>query len=114
MISTIGVATVPVGRVDVQIDVGVYPQAAFLHVAVRDVQIGQQQLQLGQIRFGLFGRADIRVADDLQQRRARAIQVDAAVRLAGRFIVHTLAGVIFQVSADDADSPRLRKRPLDR
>ena len=45
--STIGVATLPCGRVDVQVDVGVDPQAAFLHVAVGDAEVGQQQLQLG-------------------------------------------------------------------
>ena len=36
----------PVGRVDVQVDVGVDAQAPFLHVAVGDAQIGEQQLQL--------------------------------------------------------------------
>ena len=67
-----------------QVDVGVDPQAAFLHVAVGDAQVVQQQLQLGEIGLGLGGRAQVGLADDLQQRRAGAVQVDAAVGLAGR------------------------------
>ena len=53
LISTIGVATVPVGRVDVQVDVGVDAQAPFLHVAVGDAEVGEQQLQLVEIRLAL-------------------------------------------------------------
>ena len=112
--STIGVATLPSRRVDVQIDVGVDPQAALLHVAVGDAEVGQQQLQFGQIGLGFGGRAQVGLADDFQQRRAGAIQVDAAVGLAGRFVVHALAGVFLQVGADDADPLRLRTRPWDR
>ena len=44
LISTIGVATLPVGRVDVQIDVGVDPQASLLHVAIGNAEIREQQL----------------------------------------------------------------------
>ena len=82
--STIGVATLPVGRVDVQVDVGVDPQAAFLHVAVGNAQIGEQQLQLGEIGLGFGRRTHVGLADDFQQRRAGAIQIDAAVGLAGQ------------------------------
>ena len=53
--STIGVATLPSGVSDVQVDVGIDAQAAFLHVAVGDAQVGEQQLQLGEIRLGLGG-----------------------------------------------------------
>ena len=109
--STIGVATRPVGRVDVQVDVGVDPQAAFLHVAVGDAEVVQQQFQLGQIGLGLGRRAHVGLADDFQERRAGPVQVDAAVGLAGHFVVHALAGVFFQVGADDAD-PLGRKLAL--
>ena len=78
--STMGVAILrPSGRVDVQVDVGVDPQAPFLHVAVGDAQVVQQQLQLGEISLGLGGRTEVGLADDLQQRRAGPVQVDAAV-----------------------------------
>ena len=109
--STIGVATRARGRVDVQVDVGIDPQAAFLHVAVGDAEIIQQQFQFGEIGLGLGGRAHVGLADDFQQRRAGAVQVDAAVGLAGRLVVHALAGVFFEMGADDAD-PLGRKRPL--
>ena len=55
LISTIGVATWPPGVIDVQVDVGVDPQAAFLHVAIGDAQVGEQQLQLAEIGLGLRG-----------------------------------------------------------
>ena len=60
----------PCGRVDVQVDVGVHPQAAFLHVAVGNPQVVQQELQLGEVGFGLGGRAHVGLADDFQQRHA--------------------------------------------
>ena len=105
--STIGVATVrPSSACDVQIDVGVAAQAALLHVAVGDSEIGEQQFQLVEIGVGLGPRAQIGLGDDFQQRRAGAVQVDAAVAAAARFVVHVLAGVFFEVGADDADPLR--------
>ncbi len=86
-----------VRRVDVQIDIGVDAQASLLHVAIGNAQVGQQQLELGQIGLGFGGRAHVGLADDLQQRRAGPIQIDAAVGLAGQLVVHALAGVFFQV-----------------
>ena len=109
--STIGVADAARGRVDVQVDVGIDPQAAFLHVAVGDAEVVQQQFQLGEIGLGLGRRAHVGLADDFQERRAGAVQVDAAVGLAGHFVVHALAGVFFEVGADDAD-PLGRKLAL--
>ena len=105
--STIGVAIVARRGVDVQIDVGVDAQAAFLHVAVGDAQVGEQQLELGQIGLGFGRRAHVGLADDFQQRRAGPVQIDAAVGLAGQLVVHALAGVFFQVGPDDADPLRL-------
>ena len=105
--STIGVAILPGRRVDMQVDVGIDAQAPFLHVAVGYAEIRQQQLQLVEIGLGLGRRTHVGLADDFQQRRAGAVQIDAAVGLAGRFVVHALAGVFFQVGADDADSLRL-------
>ena len=56
-------------RVDVQVHVGVDPQAALLHVAVGDAEVGQQQLQLAEKCLGLGRAAQIGLRDDFQQRR---------------------------------------------
>ncbi len=108
--STMGVAAAR-GRVDVQVDVGIHPQAPFLHVAVGDAQVVQQEFQLREIGLGLGRRAHVGLADDFQERRAGPVQVDAAVGLARRLVVHALAGVFFEVGADDAN-PLGRKFPL--
>ncbi len=107
-----GVATV--GRVDVQVDVGVDAQAALLHVAVGNAQIVQQQLQLGEVGLGLGGRAEVGLADDFQKRRAGPIQIDAAVGLAGHLVVHAFAGVFFEMGPDDADALARQTGPLSR
>src|SRR3546814_10647477 len=59
-------------------------------------------MQLLQIRDGVGGRADIRLGDDFDQRRAGTVEVDA--RLADMAFVHRLAGVFFHVRARDADA----------
>ncbi len=51
-----------------------------------------------------LGRADVRLGDDLQQRCAGAVEVDAAHAV--EVFVQALAGVLFQVRAGDADAPR--------
>ena len=59
-----------------------------------------------------FASAELRMSgsrDDFQQRRAGAVQVDEAVGLAGGFVVQALAGVFFQMGADDADALRLER-----
>jgi hypothetical protein len=48
---------------------------------------------------GLLGRAHVGLGDDLQQRRAGAVQVDA--RLAVEVLVQALAGVFLQVGAGE-------------
>ena len=87
-----------------QVDVGVHAQAALLHIAVGNAEIVQQQFQLGQICLGLGGRTQIGLADDFQKRRARPVQVDAAVGLARHFVVHAFSGVFLEMCADDADA----------
>ena len=62
--------------VDVQVDVGIDPQASLLHVAVGNAEIVKQQFQFGEIRLGLFRRSQVGLADDFQKRRAGPIQVD--------------------------------------
>ena len=105
--STIGVAIGwRAGRVDMQIDIGIDPQAAFLHVAIGNAQVRQQKPHFLKVRLGLGWRAEFGLADDFQQRRTRAVQVDAAVGLARRFVVHALAGVFLQMGTNDADPLR--------
>ena len=116
LISTIGVAIVlPSSACDVQIDVGVAAQAPFLHVAVGDFEVGEQQFQLVEIGVCLGPRTQVGLGDDFQQRRARAVEVDLAVAAAARFVVQVLARVLFEVGPDDADplssrSARFRSR----
>ena len=107
LISTIGVGIGSSPSRHVQIHVRVDPQASFLHVAVGDAEIFEQQLHLGEIGLGLGRRAHVGLRDDFQQRRAGPVQVDAAVGLAGLLVVHALAGILFQMSPDDADLLRL-------
>ena len=49
------------------------------------------------------GRVDLGLADDFQQRRAGAVEIDQAVLAGAVLIVQHLAGVLFQMGADDAD-----------
>ena len=80
-----------------QIDVRVHAQAPFLHVAVRHVEVAQQQFEFRQKGLGFLGRPQVGVADDFQQRRAGAIQVNPAVGLARHFVMHALARILLQV-----------------
>ena len=55
------------GRVDVQVDVGIDPQGANLHVAVGNAgQVGEQQFHLREVGLGLGRRAHVGLADDFQ------------------------------------------------
>ena len=51
-------------------DVGVAAEAAFLHVAVADLEVPQERAQLAQVGAGLGRGAHVRLADDLEQRHA--------------------------------------------
>ena len=58
-------------------------------------------MDLLQVRDRFLRRAHVGLGDDLQQRRAGAIQVDA--RLALEVLVQRFARVLFEVRARDAD-----------
>ena len=103
MTSTIGVAIFPLRRLDVQVHIGVHAEAPFLHIAIGDAQIIQQQLELREVRLGFGGRAKVGLANDLQKGRAGTVQIDAAVGLARLLVVHALAGILLQMRPDDAD-----------
>ena len=77
------------------------------------LEIAHQRVHLLQIRDRLLGRAHMRLGDDLDQRRAGAIQIHAGQ--AREALVQRLAGVLFQVRARDPDAldrcrPRARCR----
>src|SRR5262249_51163541 len=50
------------------------------------------------------GAVDLGLANYLQQRGASAIEIDEAIASAALLVVQHLAGVLFEVSADDADA----------
>ena len=62
----------------------------------------------------LGSRANVGLGDDLEQRRSGAVQVDQAVAAAPRFVVKVLAGIFFEMGADDADPPRLGRLRVGR
>ena len=85
-------------------DIRVAAQRTLLHVAVGDAGVEQDLLQSRQVLEGLVGRADVGLADDLDQRRAAAVQVEIGVRGGvGKPLVQALARIFFHVHARDAD-----------
>ena len=79
---------------DVQVDVGVAAERALLHLAVGDAEVAERQPQLLEAAAGVGRAADLGLGDDLQQRDARAVQVDLR-EPAGA--VRQLAGVFLEV-----------------
>ena len=57
-------------------DVGVAAQRALLHVHVADAELAQRRAQQPQPLARLLGRAHVGLGDDLDQRRAAAVEVD--------------------------------------
>ena len=102
--STIGVATLAVGRVDVEVDVGVDPQASLLHVAVGDAQVRQAAASARRDRpwprAASACRAALTISSSGVPARFRSMRLSASPAC---FVVHALAGVFFQMGADDAD-----------
>ncbi len=86
-------------------DVGVAAERAFFHVAVGDAGVEEDLLEAGEVLVGLVGGADVGLGDDLDQRRAAAVEVDVGARGGvGEAVVEALAGVLFHVQAGDADA----------
>jgi hypothetical protein len=82
-------------------DVDVAAEGAFLHVAVADAQPHHQRVQGLGVGHRFGGAAHFRFGDDFEQRRAGAVQVDAAH--ARIVFVQRFAGVFFQVGAGQVD-----------
>ncbi len=97
-------------------DVGLAAHRAFLHVGCADAQVAQDLLELDQVGARFFGRANVRLGDDLQQRHAGTVQVDEGHRAAafaqagsGHSLdrVYQLAGILLQVGPRDPNSLNL-------
>src|SRR6185295_19703485 len=82
-------------------DVGVAAERTFLQVAVADPDPDHQRVKRARVgdRFG--GAAQFRFGDDFQQRRASAVEVDAAHL--GEVLVQRLAGVLLEMGAREPD-----------
>ena len=93
-------------------DVDVGPQRSLLHVAIAGAEIAQDRAQLGDIRLGLLGGADVRLGDDLHQRYAGAVEIDE--RQCRALVVQRLAGVLFQMQPLDPDGGALTAGEFDR
>ncbi len=59
-------------------------------------------MDLAHVGDGFLRRTQVRLRDDLQQRRARAVQVDAGITIES--LVDRLAGVFLEVRPRDADA----------
>ena len=86
--------------------VRVAAQRAFFHVPVRGVHPAHEAAQPHEVVVRLVGRGEVRLRDDLDERRSRAVQVDER---RGRRdvvpwdVVHGLSRVLLEVNAVQAD-----------
>jgi hypothetical protein len=81
-------------------DVRVAAERAFLHVAVADAEPAHQAMDLLHVGDRFLCGAHHRLRDDLDQRRAGAVQVDAGGAVEG--VVQRLAGILLEMRAGDA------------
>ena len=82
-------------------DIRVAAERTFLHVAVADLQIADQRVDLLHVGHRLLGRTHVRLGDDLQEGRTGAVEVDTAG--IGQSLVQRLAGILLEMCARDAD-----------
>ena len=82
-------------------DVRVAAEAPLLHVAVADLEIDEDLVEPPQVGRRLFGAPDVRLADDLDERHARPVQIDVAHGVV--LVVHQLARVLLHVDPGDPD-----------
>ena len=79
-----------------KIDVRVASERAFLHFAVGHAEIAEREPKLFKTRASIFRGADFGLADDLQERNPRAVQVNLGERAVA---VGEFAGVFLEVDA---------------
>jgi hypothetical protein len=86
-------------------NVRVAAEAAFLHVAVADLEVLQGRPQRAQVRPRLRGAAHVGLTHDLEQGDAAAVEIDQAAAPVG--VVDVLARVLLHVDAGQPDAPGL-------
>jgi hypothetical protein len=85
--------------------IGIAAEAAFLHVAVADVEPHHERVQCLRVFHRFSAATHVGFGDDFQQRRAGAVEVDAGLALI--VLVQRLAGVFFEVRACQVHLVRL-------
>ena len=81
---------------------------AFFHVRIGNTGVFQMLFERGQISEGLFGIGDVRLGNNLHERCARAVEIDA-----GRiFQVETFGHILLEVDAGQADNFVFRRNIL--
>ena len=91
---------------DGHVHVGLEAHVALLHHALGHAKEAAEIAQFLREGHHLIGAVEVGRGDDLEQRRAGAIEIDQAsvvVETAGQLVAQ-LAGVLLQVRADDADA----------
>ena len=89
-------------------DVRIRAQRSLLHLCVRDAELDDRLAEQLQEALRLLGAANVRLRDDLHERRAAAVEVDVRVRGADDAArrpadVDRLGRVLLEMRPDDAD-----------
>src|SRR5262245_43772832 len=92
------------------IDVG--PQITFLHVPVAGAEVTQDRTQLGDVSLCLVRRSKIWLGHDLHQSDTGAVEVDKGKRWMA--VVQTLAGILLEMKAFNADGNAVTVLKIDR
>ena len=82
--------------------IGITSKAAFLHVAIADIQISKEGSQFSKIGPGFFRRPQIGFADDFYQRNTGSIQIYPAEGLIR--IMQKFSRIFFHMNPGDADT----------
>src|SRR5207244_12134732 len=83
-------------------DVHIEPARAFLETHLRDAREDEDITKGAYVGLTFFGGAHVRLAHDLEQRNARAIEVDERVPTASVLAAFERSGVLLEVSAGDS------------
>src|SRR5690606_10166220 len=94
---------------DRDVDIGAH--RALFHIAVAGAEIAQNAAKLLDISRRLFGRAHVRLGDNLHQRHAGTVEIDEG--LVRVLVMQALAGVLLKMQAGDADLARLAVLEID-
>ncbi len=83
-------------------DIGIAAKRTFLHVAVGDIEVANECVNLSHIGDRLFRGTQVRLRDDLEQRCARTVEIDAGS--VGKALMDRFAGIFFQMCPRNADA----------